>query len=147
MRGQRGIEINALGRSRGGFSTKLHAVVDARGQPLHIELSGGQQHEATRAQSLVAKAQGRCCIADAGYDADRIIAAIKARGMKAVIAPGGSRKGWRRRYDKKSYSVRFRVEIFFHHLKRCRRIATRYEKTARNYLALVHLACALLWVS
>ena len=89
---------------------------------------------------------GSVCVADAGYDADRIIAAIKARGMKAVIAPNATRRV-RRRYDKRLYAGRYLVEVFFHRLKRCRRIATRYEKTASNYLALIHLACAVLWLA
>jgi transposase len=66
--------------------------------------------------------------------------------MKAVIPPNGSRKA-QPRYDKRLYRIRYRVECFFHNLKRCRRIATRYEKTGRNYLALVHLAAALVWLS
>lgn len=98
------------------------------------------------AEELIAKARAKACIADAGYDADRIIAAIRARGMIAVVAPGSGRKRGRR-YDRKRYAIRYRIECFFHRLKRCRRIATRYEKTATNYLALVHLACALQWLA
>jgi len=66
--------------------------------------------------------------------------------MKAVIPPNGCRTV-QRRYDKRLYRIRYRIECFFHNLKRCRRIATRYEKTGRNYLALVHLAAALVWLS
>jgi len=134
-----------LGRSRGGFSTKLHAVVDFKGRPLYVELTPGQQHEATVAGTLVAQSAGKACIADAGYDAGHIRRAIRARGMKDVIPSNPTRRSIRR-YDKKLYSHRYLVEIFFHTLKACRRIATRYEKTARNYLAIVHLACALVWL-
>ena len=66
--------------------------------------------------------------------------------MKAVIPPNGSLKV-QRRYDKRLYRIRYRIECFFHNIKRCRRIATRYEKMGRNYLALVHLAAALVWLS
>jgi transposase len=66
--------------------------------------------------------------------------------MKAVIPPNGCRTK-QYRYDKRLYRIRYRIECFFHNLKRCRRIATRYEKTGRNYLALVHLAAALVWLS
>jgi transposase len=66
--------------------------------------------------------------------------------MKAVIPPNSCRTK-QYRYDKRLYRIRYRIECFFHNLKRCRRIATRYEKTGRNYLALVHLAAALIWVS
>ena len=109
-------------------------------------LTPGQQHESTVAEELIARANAKACIADAGYDADRIIAAIRARGMRSVIAPGSGRKK-KRGYDRRLYAIRYRVECFFHRLERCRRIATRYEKTACNYLALVHLACALQWLA
>ena len=66
--------------------------------------------------------------------------------MKPVIPSHPTRKE-KRRYDKKLYRIRYRVECFFHNIKRCRRVATRYEKTGRNYLALVHLAAALVWLS
>lgn len=64
-----------------------------------------------------------------------------------VVIPSNPTRSVIHRYDKKLYGIRYRIEVFFHRLKRCRRIATRYEKTARNYLGLLHLACALLWVS
>ena len=134
-----------MGRSRGGLSTKLHAVVDFKGRPLYVELTPGQQHEATVAGTLVTQAAGNACIADAGYEAGHIRRAIRARGMKDVIPSNPTRRHIRR-YDKKLYRHRYLVEIFFHTLKTCRRIATRYEKTARNYLAIVHLACALVWL-
>lgn len=98
------------------------------------------------AEVLLEHAQGKACIADTGFDADRIIDAIRARSMKPVIPPNPTRKT-QRRYDKKLYRRRYLVEIFFHRLKRFRRIATRYEKTAAHYLALLHLACAVLWLS
>lgn len=66
--------------------------------------------------------------------------------MKAVIPPNPTRKV-QSRYNKRLYRIRYRIECFFHNLKRCRRIATRYEKTSRNYLALVHLAAALIWLA
>jgi transposase len=94
---------------------------------------------------LLDHAQGRACIADAGYDAEHIRSAIRLRKMKAVI-PSNPTRAIIRRYDKKLYRCRYLVECFFHKLKACRRIATRYEKTARNYLALIHLACALQWI-
>ena len=109
------------------------------------ELASVQQHEATMAGVLVDHAQGRACIADAGYDAEHIRSAIVARKMKAVI-PSNPTRAIIHRYDKKLYRCRYLVECFFHKLKACRRIATRYEKTARNYLALIHLACALQWI-
>lgn len=85
-------------------------------------------------------------VADAGYDSDRVRAALKRRRIKAVInnAPGRHKK---HRVEKRFYRRRYLVECFFHKLKLFRAIATRYEKTARNYLSLVNLACAWLWLN
>ena len=74
-----------MGRSRGGVSTKLHAVVDTQGRPLHLTLSAGQRHEMMMADELLAQAHGKAVIADAGYDSNRFRAAVRSRGMKAVI--------------------------------------------------------------
>ena len=98
------------------------------------------------ASALIAHAEGKACIADAGYDAGHIRQAIQRRGMKDVIPSNPTRRKILR-YDKKLYRQRYLVEVFFHTLKAFRRIATRYEKTARNYLAIVHFACALQWLS
>lgn len=96
------------------------------------------------AEELLCHARGRALIADTAYDADRIIAAIRARDMKPVICNNPTRKYNRRRLDRKLYGKRYLVEVFFHSLKRFRAIATRYEKSALNYLALVQLACVYL---
>jgi transposase len=98
------------------------------------------------AEVLLEHAQGGACIADMGYDADRIVAAIQARGMKAVIPSTASRKN-PRAYDEDLYRVRYRVECFFHFIKKFRRIATRYEKTARNYQSFVLLASTTAWLT
>jgi transposase len=97
------------------------------------------------AETLLQHAQGKAFIADTGYDSERIRAAVKARQMKAVIPSHPTRKV-KRRYNKGLYRIRYKVECFFFELKRCRRIATRYEKTGRNYLAFLHLASALIWL-
>ena len=141
-----GPDANALGRSRGGFSTKIHALTDAQGRPLHVELTPGQAHQATAAQALIEAADARAFIGDTGYDSERIRQDVRARGMRAVI-PSHPTRAKVRHHDKKLYRIRYRVECLFHQLERCRRVATRYEKTARNFLALVHVACALIWIS
>jgi transposase len=109
-------------------------------------LTPGHRHEATVAESLLEHAQGRAFIGDTGYDSKRIRSAVKARGMKAVI-PSQPTRNANHRYDKRLYRIRYRVECFFHSLKRCRRVATRYEKTGTNYLAFVQLAAALIWLA
>lgn len=97
------------------------------------------------APSLVSHAQGRAFIGDTAYDAESIRCLASARGMKVVI-PSHPTRAVIHHYDKRLYQIRYRIECFFHRLKRSRRIATRYEKTALHYLALVHLACALIWL-
>jgi transposase len=99
------------------------------------------------AEELLTHARGRAFIADTAYDADRIIAAVRAQGMKPVICNNPTRKYNRRRLDRTLYRERYLVEVFFHNLKRFRAIATRYEKTAQNYLGLVQLACIFLWLA
>lgn len=141
--GRLGPARNGIGRSRGGFSTKLHAVVTMDAKPIEVRITPGQQHEATVAEDLLDFVRGTFCLADGGYDSDRIVAAIKQRELKPVIPPSKSRKK-RRRYDRELYKLRYRVEVFFHDLKRYRRIATRYDKTAVCFMAFVHLACFLL---
>ena len=97
------------------------------------------------ADELLAHARGKALIGDTGYDSNRFREAIREKGMRAVIhsKPERPRK---LPVIRKLYRRRFLVEVFFHNLKRFRAIATRYEKTARNYLALVQLACARLWL-
>lgn len=143
---KRGIISNALGRSRGGFSTKIHALVDTKGRPIHVELTPGQQHESTVAAAIIENhARGEALIADTGYDSDAIRDQLTAMRMKAVIHahPGRNKKP---RLDRRRYAERYRVEVFFHGLKRFRALATRFEKTSRNYLALVQLACSMMWL-
>src|SRR5262245_13443686 len=142
---KRGVQSNALGRSRGGFSTKLHAVVDTKGRPIYIALTAGQRHEMMMADELLANAHGKALIADTGYDSNRFRQAVRDNGMKPVI---GSKPERPRKLPKSRalYAKRYLVECFFHQLKRFRAIATRFEKTARNFLALTQVACAWLWL-
>ena len=98
------------------------------------------------AEELLAHVQGAACIADTGYDSNKFIAAIKARALMPVIPSNPCRKE-PNPLDEELYGLRYNVECFFFTLKRFRRIASRYEKTARNYLAFIHVACALIWVS
>ncbi|MEZ4255483.1 MAG: IS5 family transposase [Polyangiales bacterium] len=134
-----------MGRSRGGVSTKLHAVVDTQGRPLHVTVTPGQRHEMTAAPELLAHARGKALIGDTGYDSNAFRRAVRSKGMTAVIHGKPERKRTPR-LVRSLYRQRYVVEVFFHNLKRFRAVATRYEKTAKNYLALVQLACALLWL-
>jgi len=97
------------------------------------------------ADELLAHARGGALIGDTGYDSNRFRQAVRARKMRAVI---GSKPERPRKLPviRKLYEKRYLVEVFFHNLKRFRAIATRFEKTARNYLALTQIACAWLWL-
>jgi transposase len=132
----------ALGRSRGGFGSKLHISVDIQGQPVNICLGPGEEHDITRAEELLGDERPDCVIADKGYDSDELVAAIRRRGAEAVIPPRSNRTT-KRRWNKRKYKLRNLAERFINRIKHYRRVATRYEKTARNYLSFVHLASAL----
>jgi transposase len=144
--GAGGPAANAIGRSRGGFSTKLHAVVTMAGKPIEIRATPGQRHEATVAEDLLDFVRGRACLADGGYDADRIIDAARERSLTPVIPPAKTRKR-RRRYDRQLYNLRYRVEVFFHSLKRNRRVATRYDKTLACFMGFICVACLVLSIT
>ena len=119
----------------------------AKGRPLHLQLTQGQRHESTVARDLLEYAKGRYFLADAGYDSNDLIDAVREVGMKPVICPNGARKVHKLKLQRRIYRQRYLVEVFFHELKRFRAIATRYEKTARNFLALLHLASAMIWLA
>ena len=97
------------------------------------------------ARQLLDHARGHAIIGDTGYDSNDLRREIRARDMKPVIHSKPERKR-ALPLDRKLYRKRYLVAVFFHNLKRFRAVATRYEKTARNYLALVHVACAWLWL-
>jgi transposase len=135
-----------LGRSRGGFSTKIHAVVDTIGRPIHVAVTPGQQHEMITAPDLLVHARGKAIIADSAYDSNDFVRAVRGKGMKAVIHSRPARKK-KHRLARALFSKRYLVEVFFHNLKRFRAVATRYEKTSCNYLAMVQIACARIWLN
>jgi transposase len=135
-----------MGRSRGGLTTKIHALVDANGLPILIKLTAGQAHDGhSAADMLDGVVAGQILLADRAYDSNALREAMTARGAWANIKPLA------RRIDPPAFSpflYRYRnlVERFFNKLKHFRAIATRYEKHAANYLALVKLAAIRIWL-
>lgn len=129
----------ALGRSRGGFSTKLHILVDALGNPVEFVVTAGQEADVTPAEPLMRGHRAGSFIADKAFDSDAVVAAAVRQGAEAVIPSKKNRKV-PRAYDKHLYKERKKVEWFINLLKQYRRVATRYEKTARNFLGFVHVA-------
>lgn len=115
-------------------------------RPVHVALTAGQRHDSLKAEELLEHCSGNAFVADAQYDSNQIRAVLRARRIKSVINSNGMRKR-RKRLDRALDQHRFKVECFFHRLKAFRAIATRYEKTARNFQALVELACAWIWIT
>lgn len=133
----------AQGRSRGGLSTKLHAAVDALGNPLRLILTGGQESEYGQAEALIEDYAPRFVIADKGYDSNAFVEAIERCGASAVIPPRKCRKE-ARRYDDYLYRERNLVERFFQKAKNFRGIATRYARRKRNYQAMLDLVATVI---
>ena len=128
-----------MGRSRGGFSTKIHIAADALGNPVEFVLTGGQAADVTQAEPLIASHEAGAYILDKAYDSDDVVKAAERQGGEAVIPPRKNRKE-PRDYDKHLYGERKKIEWFINLLKQFRRVATRYEKTAGNFLGFVHVA-------
>ena len=135
-------ENQAVGRSRGGYGTKIHLACDTRGRPLDLRLGPGQEHDSVRAAELLGELRPVAVIADKAYDANAFLQLIRHCKAEALIPPLKVRRV-RRRYDKRKYRRRNLIERFVNRLKHYRRVATRYEKTARNFLAFAHIASSL----
>src|SRR5215469_8369328 len=137
----------ALGRSRGGFSTKIHLRTDAEGRPLAFDLTGGEAHEVKGYEALMElwEAQPKKLLGDRGYDSNAIRDDLKERVIEPVIPPKSNRTE-PIEYDREAYKRRNLIERCVNALKHCRRIATRYEKTARAFLSMLCIGSAKLWI-
>src|SRR6202030_2395757 len=124
----------AIGRSRGGLTTKIHALVDALGNPVELMLTPGQDHDLTCAEPLIENADPEALIGDKAYDADPFVETLTQRRITPVMPPKAIRN-IKRECDCALYCERNLVERFFNLLKHFRAIATRYDKLARNFLA------------
>jgi transposase len=128
------------------LSTKIHAIVDALGNPIGFHLTGGQACDLEGADVLLPGLVADTLLADKGFDADkRVLEPLANAGKTAVIPPRQNRKQ-QREYDKELYKARHLIENFFAKLKLYRCIATRYDKTARNFLAALHIAATAIWL-
>ena len=135
-----------MGRSRGGLTTKIHALVDANGLPITLKLSEGQAHDGRSAANMLTNlANGQILLADRAYDSDALRANLAARGAWANVKPMPNRKNVPA-FSRFLYRYRNLVERFFSKLKHFRAVATRYEKHDANYLALVKLAASRIWM-
>jgi transposase len=132
----------------GGFSTKIHLRTDAKGRPLVFELTGGEAREVKGYDALMefCEAQQDKLLGDKGYDADAIRDDLEQRGIEPVIIPPKANRKEPIEYDREAYKRRNRIGRCVNALKQVRRIATRYEKTARAFLSMLCIRAATLWI-
>jgi transposase len=152
-----GEEEEKLGRSRGGFSTKIHIRCEGKGKPITFILSPGQRNESIYLEQLMEQGQvkrsgrGRPrlrplrLVGDKGYTGRRIRNYLRRRGIRLTI-PRLSNEPRRGPFNREIYRQRNVVERAINRLKQFRRIATRYEKLAVNYTAMITIASILLWL-
>ena len=135
-----------MGRSRGGLTTKIHAVVDADGLPVTLELSAGQVHDSKPAMQMLKGVQEGCIIlVDKAYDSDALRDMAKDKDAWANIPQKVNRKKVFS-FSKWVYRQRNLVERFFAKIKQYRGIATRYDKDPANFLVTIKLAATRLWI-
>jgi transposase len=145
--GARRGEERAIGKSRGGPTTKLHITADAHGNPIDFEITGGEVHDSKVANRLIQKVgEAENFIADKGYDSDAIRDQARTAGMNPVIPRKSNSKRPNPEFDAYLYKLCHLVENLFARLKHFRSIATRFEKLARNFKAMLYLACSFIYL-
>jgi transposase len=142
---KRGAKAQAIGRSRGGRTTKIHAIADSQGRLFGFSLTPGNVADVKAAYDLTAPLPDKgCLIGDMGYDARRLRLALASRGIASVIPTNPTHKHkWP--INLETYKRRNLIERVFNRLKDFRRIATRYDKLARNYASAIALAAVVIW--
>jgi len=150
-------ESEALGRSQGGFSTKIHLRVEGNGKPITFRLTAGQRHEATQFELLMEqgivkrpgvgrpKLRPTRVVGDKAYSSGKIRRYLRRRGIRITI-PRKNNERHRGKFDREQYRQRNRVQRTINRLKQFRRVPTRYEKRAENYLAMLTIAAIILWL-
>ena len=135
----------SLGRSRGGFSTKIHLATDALGNAIRFILTGGQRNDITQAEQLLENLFPDYVIADKGYDSDKFVLLLKKRNSEAVIPSRVNRK-IQRVIDTDLYKERHLIECCIGKLKHFRRVFSRFDKLAKSYLSFVQFASTIVWL-
>jgi len=150
-------EREALGRSQGGFSTKLHLRAEGNGRPITVLLTGGERNEQIALEAVLdqgavrrpgrgrPRLRPRAAAGDKGYSSPTARARLRRRHIRPVI-PTRKDQPRQRNFDRAAYRLRNKVARLINRLKQARRIATRYEKRGDNYLAMVHIGMILLWM-
>ncbi|BAP57968.1 transposase [Thioploca ingrica] len=129
------------------MTTKIHAIVDALGNPTEFFLTPGQAHDLQGADALLPEISAATVRADKGYDAlAQVIEPLEQSGKTVVIPPQSNRKT-RRCYDKELYKARHLIENFFAQLKPVRALATRYDNRAVYFLGAIYLVSSVSWLN
>ncbi len=128
------------------MTTKIHAIVDALGNPVALSLTPGQAADIKQAAPLLEEVEPDAFLADKAYDSDELIETLESRGIKPVI-PSKANRREPRDTDFALYRERNLVERFFCKLKQFRAISTRYDKLANTFLAAVAMVCVLFWLN
>ena len=142
---ERGLEAQQIGKSRGGYSTKVHATTDSLGCPTRFILTGGNVSDCTQALPLLDGQSAEYVLADKGYDSQQIVDAIDTMGAESVI-PSRSLRKKPRPYDRYLYKQRSAIECMFAKMKQFRRISSRYDKLATTFLSFLHVAAIWIWL-
>ena len=121
--------------------------MDALGNPVGFHLTGGEAHDLVGADELLPDMQADTLIADKAFDADKRVREPLAAAGKMAVIPSKANRTQPREFDRDVYAARHPIENFFAKLKQYRAIATRYDKTARNFLAAIHLAASVVWLN
>jgi transposase len=145
--GKGGFDQRALGRSRGGFTSKIHCLSDARGRPIAFDLTPGEAADCKSYDTLIELPERvpGALVADKAYDSDPIRDDLKQRGIRAVIPPKSNRTKTIR-YNKRLYRQRNCIERLLGRLKINRAVATRYDQLADSFLGMLYLATARYWI-
>lgn len=145
--GARRGEARAIGKSRGGLTTKIHICADAHGNPIDFEITGGEVHDSQVACEIIGMLkEGKYFIADKGYDSEDIRNKARDKGMVPVIPRRSNSNKSNPEFDSYLYKLRHLVENLFARLKHFRSIATRFEKLRRNFKAMLYIACSFIYL-
>ncbi|WP_414886674.1 IS5 family transposase [Sphingomonas sp. Root50] len=143
--GKGGPQDQALGRSRGGLTTKIHMLADALGRPLRFRITAGQAHDITAAPALLEGQEADAILADKAYDSNELRETIAQMDAQAVIPSKRNQKVFIS-HDTELYKQRNRIERCFGRLKHFRRFATRYDRRTVHFAGFIHLAAAMIWL-
>ncbi len=141
---RRGEEV-ALGRSKGGLTTKVHMLADANGNPLEFIITEGQAHDMREASTLAKMTDARNLLGDKGYDSQLLRDELLEKGVNPVIPRRENSDKPNPSFDKELYKARHTIENLFAKMKQFRGFATRFDKLKRNYAAVVAIVCSEIW--